>query len=399
MSKQSILFISTQLPYPPKSGGTIKSWNYIKDLSNRYDIGLACLLKDDDEQHLESFKSQLQLKDLICIPLQVDRNPITLVKSYLGFPCLNVFRNYSTEFQNQLTEKAEEYDAILIDHYEVFQYVPRNYKGKVILHTHNAEFALWKRMGELNTNPLVKIVLKLEASRVKRYEKRIIKHADLVYTTPSDIQEYKKAGFDTEDLKITYHLGNDQLLMLDNIEFNATEKALLFMGTLSWEPNIDGMLWFIREVYPKLLKKHPELTLYILGKLADERLQNACKDFPNIQLCGFVKDIDQYLQKSRVFLAPLRFGSGMKVKVLEGMYRGIPMVTTSVGAEGLDVSDQEELYIADDAKSFSEKTMLLLENKEAWEKTRDLSRKKAAQLYTWQPLFDKMDEELRKVLK
>lgn len=399
MSRKSILFISTQLPFPPKSGGTIKSWNYLNNLVEKYEVGLACLLKDHDADYLEDFKKKLTLKHFVNQALVVGRNPLNLLRSYLGFPCLNVYRNYSASFKKKVASIADQYDAILVDHYEVFQYVPSNYRGKVILHTHNAEFELWQRMAELTHNPLMKLAVQLESKRVLRYERKIIQRADLSYATPSDIESYQKQGISTEKIHVTYHLGNDDLLNLEAMAFEKTEESLLFMGTLSWEPNIDGILWFIEEVYPLIQKKQPTVQLYVLGKAGDDRLEKASKNRKGIQLCGFVEDLDSYLKKSRVFIAPLRFGSGMKVKVLEGMYRGIPIVTTEVGAEGMEVKAGEDLLIAKDAREFAEKCLQLLEDPILWNTLSVQSRKKAAELYTWQPLFLQMNLALDKVFE
>src|SRR5690606_8493066 len=109
-------------------------------------------------------------------------------------------------------------------------------------------------------------LLKLEATRVKKYEKIIFKKADLVYSSPSDIQLYKSHNLSISNHQITYHLGNDDLLELADIEFEETELALTFMGTLSWEPNIDGLLWFMEEIWPIIKKTKPDTLLYVLGK-------------------------------------------------------------------------------------------------------------------------------------
>lgn len=397
MAKPSILFISTQLPFPPKSGGTIKSWNYLSHLASKYTIGLACLLKEDDRDHLATFKTKLSFKDLLCEPLDVPRNLLSLVSSYLFSYSLNLYRNRSASFKRKINAIAAEYEVIIIDHYEMAQYVPRAYPGKIVIHTHNAEYALWKRMGELSSNPLIKLALKIEAFRVKRYEKKCFEKADLVYATPSDIEAFKTAGIQYDNFEITYHLGNTHLLSLPKIEFKKTEKSLVFMGTLSWEPNIDGLIWFIQNVYPKILADHHEVNLYVLGKQTDDRLAIVVKKYPSIKLCGFIEDINQYLEKSRVFIAPLRFGSGMKVKVLEGMYRGLPVVTTSIGAEGLEVNSNTHLLISDDAEAFAQQCIRLLEDKKLWERLRDSSREIAAKKYTWEPLFKSMDDALEKL--
>ena len=399
MNNQRILFLTTQLPFPPKSGGTIKSWNYVQFLAKNYRLSVASLLKDDDENHVENFKQAIQLDHFVGEKLSVERTPLNLVKSYFLSPCLNVFRNYAPAFSHQVNELLQSTDAVIVDHYEVFQYVAKNFNGRVIMHTHNAEFMLWQRMSELTNNPIKKLILKIEAIRVKKYETVIFNQSDLIYSTPSDIELYKRYGFSTKKHQITYHLGNDTLLQLPDLNFNSTEKAVTFIGTLSWEPNIDGICWFIDSCWNSIKNKHPECKLYILGKSPDERIYKAAKKDPQIIFTGFVKELDTYLQKTRVYIAPLRFGSGMKVKVLEGLYRGTPCVTTSVGAEGLNVRNGEEILIADEPEGFTRNCLTLLEDEQTWNKLRSNARSVAKKEYLWVDLFKRMNQPMQALLK
>jgi glycosyltransferase involved in cell wall biosynthesis len=394
-----ILFLTTQLPFPPKSGGTVKSWNFVQFLAKHHQLSIGSLLKGDDRNHLQQFNSAIAIQLLLTEDISISRNPLNLLKSYLLSPSLNVFRNTTTAFKTKVDSIADDFEIIIVDHYEMFQYVPKNFKGKVIMHTHNAEFMLWQRMGELSSNPIKKIILMLEASRVKKYEAHIFGLSDLVFSTPSDIELYRKNGFKTPKHSVTYHLGNDQLLQLKDLEFSATEKAITFIGTLSWEPNIDGLVWFIERCWAAIKTKHPDCKLYILGSSPDQRILNSAKKDSAIIFTGFVENLDDYLQKTRVYIAPLRFGSGMKVKVLEGLYRGVPTVSTSVGAEGLEIENKKEILIADDAADFSSACIELLQNEPLWQQLRDNSRKVAEEKYRWEPLFKKMNLEIEKVAK
>lgn len=398
VSRPKILFISTQLPYPPKSGGTVKSWNYINYLTTKYAVSCACFLKDDDEKHQQEFQKAVYLVDFFAEPLAIQRSPINLIKSYLTAPCLNVFRNRSNSFKKAIEGLSHQQEIIIVDHYEMFQYVPASFSGKIIMHTHNAEFMLWQRMSELTGNPLKKLVLGLESKRVKKYEEQIFQEADLIYSTPSDIELYKNHGFKIEKHRETYHLGNESLLQLPELKFEATEKAITFMGTMSWEPNIDGIVWFLDKVWPRIKTQESDCKLYLLGSNPDARIVKATNNDPNVIFPGFVKDLDTYLKKTRVYIAPLRFGSGMKVKVLEGLYRGNPTVSTSVGAEGLAVKHRESILIADDAKSFAQACIDLINQQAIWENISKNSRKLANQEYRWEPLFESMDESLRETL-
>lgn len=395
MKKLKILFLTTQLPFPPKSGGTVKSWNYVNYLSKTHNLSIASLLKDDDAKHEADFKKQLSLDSYISERIAISRSPINLVKSYLFAVCLNVFRNYSINFENKVAELGVDFDVIIADHYEIFQYLPKGFKGKVVMHTHNAEFMLWQRMSELTANPIKKAILKLEANRVKKYERKIFENSDLIYSTPSDIELYNKYDLPTQKHAVTYHLGNDNLLELPDLKFEETEKAITFIGTLSWEPNIDGICWFIDNCWKNIQQKHPDCKLYILGSKADQRIKNSAKNDSQIIFTGFVKNLDEYLQKTRVYIAPLRFGSGMKVKVLEGLYRGNPTVTTSVGAEGLKLINGENIIIADEPSTFIAGCINLLENETKWNEFRDKVRVLAAEEYTWEALFSRMEVDLQ----
>jgi len=175
-----------------------------------------------------------------------------------------------------------------------------------------------------------------------------------------------------------------------SLQFEHSEQSLLYVGSLGWEANVDGLLWFIDRVWPELIKKHPNLIFNIVGKNPDKRLIEAVKPYQGIKLTGFVDDLEPYFQQHRVFIAPLRFGAGMKVKVLNAMCRGIPTVTTSVGSEGMAVTNDIHLAIADDEQTMTESINNLLVNQSDWELMEQNSRRIVKEKYTWKALFSSM---------
>ena len=397
MKRKNILFLTTQLPYPPISGGTIKSFHYIGHLGTKCNLHLACFLKNNDDQNEDAFQQKVSIASYFSLKHKVERNGLNLLKSYLFSSSFNSYRNKSKQFKTQVRELSKSMDAIIVDHYEMFQYIPKKYNGKIILHSHNAEFMLWERMAALEKNIIKKALLYTESLRVKRLEKKIIEKSDVIYATPNDISVYQNAGIDSLNFATTYHLGNDKMLDLSNLEFRQSEKAIMFVGTLSWEPNIHGVLWFIESVFPELKKAHPNIVVYIIGGGVDKRLKQYSND-ENLVFTGFVDDVEAYYQKSRLSFVPLQFGSGMKVKVLEAMYRGIPLVATSVGAEGIEILNGEDAFIENDAVAFAHKISMLLEDEKLWEKFKKNSRRIAREKYTWAKLFQQMDKVLDKVL-
>jgi len=393
---KSMLFLTPELPYPPFSGGRIKSWKMVEFFGNNYDLSVGCILKGNDQEYFDEFKSKAKLHDFFSHPVNVPRTTSNLIKSYLKNIPLNVYRTYSKKFAEAVQKKASKYDIIFVDHYEVFQYVPDDYRGLLVLHEHNAYYYMFQCYARETKNFPKRIVSYLESIRVKKSEALCCKRSDLIFASPNDIENLTKIGVDRSKCRITYHLGDDSQLNLPSLRFENTEKALLYVGTLGWEANIDGLLWFIKEMWPTLKKEHLDLKLYIIGKNPDERLTNAANGENDIIFTGFVEDLEEYFQRCRIFIAPLRFGSGIKVKVLNAMSRGLPTVTTSTGTEGLMAENMEHIAIANSKEQMITAINRLLVDSKIWKNMEQNSRALIAKHYTWDKLFKSMEKELEK---
>lgn len=393
-----ILFLTTQLPFPPVSGGVIKSWRLVKHFAEKHEVSLLCPLKNDDAEQLTAFRAALPGVEVHGVPLDRPRTVLNLVRSYLFSDTLNVYRNFDAGLKQKAAEIAKSADLLFVDHYETGQFVPNISPAKVVLHEHNAEYVMWERLAEIETNPLKKIVLRAEASRIKRTERKYATRADLILAAPNDILELKKIGIPEEKMKVTYHLGEDEMLDLPDTRFSETEKALLFVGTLTWEANVDGLLWFLKEVWPEVLRRAADTRFYIVGKNPDERIVKATASEPNITLTGFVQDLEPYHRKGRVFVIPLRFGSGIKVKLLNALYRGIPVVTTPIGTEGLDITYGTELYCSNEPVTQATHILTLLTDRHKWESMRNAART-VARNYSWSALLQAHDADLERLVK
>lgn len=395
---KKLLFITPELPFPPQSGGKVKSMKLIHSLAERYRVTFASPLKLDDGRHRAAFEDVSPCDSHLHAPVDVPRSAGNLFASYAqGLP-LNVRRTLDSGLRQRVAEIAEQHDIIVLDHYEVFPYLPRDYRGLVVYHAHNAYFKMWERYASLPGNPAMRIAAGLEAARVKRYESGVARRADLVFAAPNDARELIATGVDPEKIHDTYHLGDDSQLSLPELCYEETGKKLMYVGFLGWEPNIQGLLWFIGEVWPRLLANHPDLRFDIVGKNPDKRLKAAVEPHPGITLTGYVADLQTIYRDSRVSVAPLLFGSGMKVKVLDAMARGIPTVTTSVGAEGIEVENGRHLLVEDDPIRMADQIDDLLDNPTLWNQLQKASRELVQQQYTWRRLFREMHRTLDQAL-
>ncbi len=231
---KSILFLSLRLPYPPFSGGKIKSWKLVEFLGKHYDLSVGCIMKEDDNDFVDEFTSKAQLHDFFAESVNTTRSAWNLTKSYARRMPINLYRTYSRHFADAVCERANDYDMILIDHYEVFQYIPDSYKGVIVFHEHNAEYVMWERFAQSGRNLLERTVCYLESERVKIYETRSCEKADLVFAAPNDIDKLAEIGVDRSKCNITYHLGDDTQLDMSSLRFDDTEKILLNVSSLTW---------------------------------------------------------------------------------------------------------------------------------------------------------------------
>ncbi len=391
---QKLLFVSPELPYPPRSGGKVKSLKLLSLLSTVYELSLVCPLKLEDADFLDDFKREVPLKSIYTSPINISRSGINLFISYIKHKPLNLYRSYVPGLAKTIENTQDNYDIIFVDHFEAYQYVPKTFKGKVVYHSHNAYFKMWERYSQTSLNPFYRLVTKFEAKRVKQTELSVCDQADLVFAAPNDIDELVALGADSQKFKETYHLGDDTQLSLPDVQFNLTEKRLVYVGFLGWEPNVAGLIWFLEEVWPLLILKEPDLAFSIVGKNPDARLQVLASQYNNIELLGFVENLEDIYPKCRISVAPLQFGSGMKVKVLSAMARGVPIVTTHVGAEGISVENDRHLLIEDEPKPMAEVILDLLKNKDKWQILRDSSRQLIEFKYTWKALFSAMHKAM-----
>lgn len=392
---KKLLFITPELPYPAHSGGKVKSLKLLHSLAERYEITLACPLKMDDAMYVEEFHQVSPCREHQHEVVNIPRSSRSLIASYLRGVPLNVHRTGNASLKRCIATLANSYDVIFLDHYEVYFYLPASYRGLAVYHAHNAYFKMWQRYAELPGNLALRLAAGIEAFRVRAFEVKAANATHITFAAPNDASELMAQGVPADKFRNTFHLGDDSQLDLPELRYEDTQKKLMYVGLLGWEPNAQGLLWFIEKVWPLLLKRHPDLRFDIVGKGADRRLQEAVAGFEGITLKGFVSDLQTIYRDSRVSVAPLMFGSGMKVKVLDAMARGMPTVTTAVGAEGIEIENGKHLLVADDPSMMADHIDGLLTDPELWRRLQHYSRALIHERYTWRQLFSEMHRAIQ----
>jgi exopolysaccharide biosynthesis WecB/TagA/CpsF family protein len=387
---KKLLFITPELPFPGHCVGKVKSLKLLHSLAERYEITLACPLKRDDAANVDAFHAVSRCVQHLHESVDTPRSLRSLAVSYLrGLP-LSVHRTTNLALKRQIEAFASRYDVIVLDHYEVYSYLPASYNGLCVYHAHDAYFKMWQRYSEFSTNPAVRLAACIETRRVRAYETAVARNADITFAAPNDAAELVALKVPSEKLHNTFHFGDDSQFEQPDLCFEDTQNKLMYVGVLEWETKAQGLLWFVERVWPRLLQRHPDLRFDIVGKNPCKRLQQAVAGISGIRLLGFVEDLETIYRDSRVFVAPFLFGRGMKVKVRDAMARGIPTVTTTLGTEGLDIENGKHLLVADTAEELADYIHTLLTNSAMWRRLQSCSRTLIQEFYTWEKLFTDM---------
>ncbi|MGI9621478.1 MAG: glycosyltransferase [Acidimicrobiales bacterium] len=378
-----LTLVTPDLPYPPNGGSKIKSYFLLKRLVPLFDVSLVSVLKGDDADHVAGLREDVDLSHVEVAPVDRPRNIKNLALSYAQRRTLNEFRTWSPELAERAVPLLEDSDVIVADHLETVQYVPEHLWERTVNHTHNAEHVLWRRYSNVSAARLTRLVALSESRRIGARELEYGNGCGATLAAPADQSALKELGVEGDRLYCTYHIGDDSFLDLPDVEWAGTEELVFFLGTLTWEANIDGLTWFLDDVWPQVVSERPNARFVIGGKNPPPELLRRVDALDSVDAVGFVDDPETFLEKARVVVAPLRFGSGMKLKVTEALMRGVPTVTTNVGVESIDAVDGVHLEVADDPAEAASRIVGLLTDEQRWTAMRDHARELARRLYTW----------------
>jgi len=256
----------------------------------------------------------------------------------------------------------ERFDCAVVDHLAPTAYFPD--LPHAVFFQHNVETVIWRRHVEHAADPLRRWYFGLQARRMYEYERRVsLAAGHIVAVSATDAQEM---------LRLFGVKRVSEIPTGVNIEYfqppeprPADGADLVFIGSMDWLPNVDGMLYFVREVLPHIRRYRPDCSLAIVGRTPPPKISELAERDPRIRVTGTVPDIRPYLWGSAVSVVPLRIGGGTRLKIYEAMAARIPVVSTTIGAEGLTIHPPDDIRIADTPQDFADRCLELLADKTA----------------------------------
>ncbi len=385
---EKTLFITPKFPSANMSGGLIKTKRLIEKLSMESKLTVLCLYDEGGETQF----GQGEIRKIIVTNRSGPRSIsfLSFLESILKRRPLAIQRNYFPQLVNKVADIYKEYDHIILDHHLLGYSIP-DY-SKFYYHSHNAEFKILETYISqcLSFNLLKKTVAYFERYRLFAYEERLINRAYKVFAAPPDIEVFKNSGMDGRFVE-TYHLGDPVELDRDLL-FNQRNPNIVVLGSCSWFPNLDGLEWFVSDVWPRVRRSVPASTLLIVGQQPSSIVARF-SGIEGVELLGYVDSLESIFSESRAGIVPIRIGAGMKVKLFTYAGARLPIVSTEHGVEGVSKEIVDQMAVTDDAKTFAEYLIRILGDGQFWNELRCVSQK-ISEKYTWEKVLAKFWNEI-----
>jgi glycosyltransferase involved in cell wall biosynthesis len=410
-----ILFLTQIIPYPPDAGPRVKTWHVLRYLAEQgHRLTLASFVRPEEEQYIPIVREICQAVYTIPIKRSRLRDVGYWLRSNLSGRPFLIERDDLGEMHalvKQIVE-TEKVDVIHADQLTMTLYgLPYIRRGKpanglsgsarpvLIFDAHNAVWTIVGRMRD-NARWFLKPVAGLEAARVKRYEGKVVSEFDftLAVTEPDRKALLEAVKFSANGAASPEPHFCVVPIAVDTHQTQPVSRQpgslnIMTMGTLHYPPNADGIRWFTQEVFPLVRDHIPKATLTIVGKNPPADFLQLQEQFPGvISVTGYVPDLTPYMEKAAIMVVPVRAGGGMRVRILEAFARGLPVVTTTIGLEGIDARPGEEVLVADTPVDFADTVTRLLKDQVLQDTLAAKGRQLAKRCYDWHVILGKMDE-------
>ncbi|MGA3115083.1 MAG: TIGR03087 family PEP-CTERM/XrtA system glycosyltransferase [Syntrophobacteraceae bacterium] len=382
-----ILYLAHRIPYPPNKGDKIRSFNEIKYLSASHEIDLACLVDDPDDMRYGK-DLQKYCRRVFLEPLSTIRAIIRgLLHTATGKP-LSVGYFYSRSLQRIVDQwlAGTLYDGIICFSSPMAEYIFRselfdsgngsrskNKTPRLIMDFCDVDSDKWAQYARRSSFPK-SIVYSLENLRLAGYERIIADRFDhSVFVSEKEAELFKSKnplinnisvipnGVDSEyfNPRLSHPFANESVTASNSVGKNGCRPTLVFTGAMDYYANEDGIIWFCKQILPRIKTEIPEIKLFIVGRNPSKKVM-ALDDAHSIRVTGCVEDIRPYYSEADVCVIPLRISRGIQNKLLEAMAMGKAVVATSNAAHGMDAIPEEHFLLSDRAEQFAEAIVTLI---------------------------------------
>ncbi len=378
-----LLWVKTDFLHPATRGGQIRSLETLRRLHQRHEVHYVAF-QDPSQPEGPARCHEYCSKAYPVAHNVVDKRSaafaVQLAAGLFSRLPVAVSRYRSAAMRRKIEEllRLEQFDCIVCDFLFPAPNIPR--LEDCVLFQHNVEANIWKRY-VTHARGAKRLYFQLQAKRMMAYEREACRAARKVVAVSDADAEAMRRDYGAERV-FAAPTGVD-LEYFARPASTETLADLVFLGSMDWMPNIDGAAWFVREALPAIWRERPDCTLAIVGRRPSREVLRLAEADKRIRVTGTVADVRPWLHGSQVSIVPLRIGGGTRLKIYEAMAAGAPVVSTSIGAEGLDVADGENIALADTPQAFAGCCLRLLESPAERERLARAAWNLVSSKYSW----------------
>ena len=366
-----ILWLKTELLHPVDKGGKIRTYHMLKKLKRSHHITYLTLDDGSASPHARELAAEY-CHELACVPHR------TRAKFSAGFyaelalnlvsPLPYFMKKYESPVMRREIEervKRNEFDVLVCDFLMPSINVGSDARCATVLFQHNVEAMIWRRHYQMQQNPLKKAYLYGQWRKTRSFERAACRRFDYVVAVSAEDRELMQREYEIEAVT-DVPTGVDTDFFCPCSDATAPREAhnLVFTGSMDWLPNEDAIQYFIEQIMPRIKQSVPDVTLTVVGRNPYPSLLERSKRDSSIIVTGRVEDVRPYMERAAAYIVPIRIGGGTRLKIYEAMAMEKPIVSTTVGAEGLPVRDGVELLLADTPEKFAESVVRVITDKD-----------------------------------
>ena len=385
-----ILMLSPTLPWPLDMGDKIRIYHVLRELARvGHEVTLLTQAHEPyDPDDLEPLKTYC--RELLVIPIKNRPRLHAAIKSIISRKPYRVAKFESQKFKQAVAQALQkDYDILWVHFMETLAYVPQSYTRKkrllVVLDQHNADERFWETYAREGW-PWVRLFAKINLWQLRKLQTLALKRVNVIMSVSKEDADFTQTRLPnpaTQVWVVPNGVDTESFRLPDTAE---RKNHIIFCGAMDVLMNIDAVEWFARRIFPKVRKTVPDAEFWIVGRNPVPKVK-ALASLPGVRVTGQVEDVRPYYTEAKVAVAPFRYGGGTKIKVLEAMALGVPVVSTPVGCQGIEVMSGKHLFKEENEKAFAQRTINLLQDERLRRRMAAEARRLVEERYSWHAIM------------
>jgi len=403
-----VLWIAHFVPFPPDGGARLRTYNLLRQAAKRFEVDLVAL---NQRVNLPTAEAVAEAADRLrhivrhvsVFPLPRDgTRPKRLVTAALSYGSSAPYGTHwlsSRPMRSYLRERmaTTRYDLVHLDTVDLWQYREPFVGRPIVLNHHNVESQVAARRADAERNPVVRHLLTRDARKIALLEGRAVAAASSNLVVSALDADRLRAGIPEARIRIVEN-GVDPEFFRADLAATPVPKSLVFVGGMNWHPNRDAVVWLVEEIWPALVRDDPGRTLTLVGRFPPRAAHLAAGADDRLHIAGFVPDVRPHLDLAAIYLCPMRIGGGTRLKVLDALAMGRPLVATRIAVEGLDLEEERHYLPAETPVEFVRQVRRLEESPVLAARLAAAGRVLIEQKYAWDRIGERLASAYREAV-